>query len=384
MPSSRFGLPLIFVLSPLLFGCGDSSAETGGSSEGGGSEGGAAEGGGGGAPGCPIGSHDDGAGACVAELGAFVEGPEISDERDHHMTWAAKRASGTYLYVAGGYADMTSAVETIERSKIAQDGSLGAWETLPTAANVSGAIVVASDETVVFAGGFRNNSPSTKSVDVIAIGDDGSLSDPVDGPSMADPRFHGAGVLVNGFIYASGGLDASGSSLTSIERASFDGKQIGAWTSDTPLPVDISHHGLATDGAALYVTGGLKRVENDFENDELYDHVLRARIADDGSLEPWESIGTLAVPLSVHASFIHAGQLYVVGGLDLDTLTFVPNVRRAPVSAEGELGAWEELPELPRRRGHSHQTPIVDGFLYSVAGHLNGGSQTQSYFAKFE
>ncbi|MBK6518582.1 MAG: hypothetical protein IPM79_24255 [Polyangiaceae bacterium] len=376
-------LALVLVAS-FVAACGDSSVDPGGGPEGGSGQGGEAAGGGGASP-CPIGSHDDGDGACIASLGAFEVGPQIADERDHHMTWAAKRASGTYLYVAGGYADMTTPVDSIERAVIAQDGTLGPWETLPSTSNVSGAAVVATDEVVVFAGGFRATSSSTRNVDIFTIGDDGTLSEPIAGPLMADPRFHGAGVLTGGFFYAVGGLDASGSSLASVERASLDGTTLGAWSTEAALPVEVSHHGLATDGEALYVTGGLKRVDNDFGNDVPYDAVLRARLAEDGSLESWEEIGTLPVPLAVHASFVHAGELYVVGGLDMQEERFVGTLQRAKVSADGPLGEWEELDvTLPRPRGHTHQTPIVDGVLYSVAGHQNGASQRDTYFARFE
>lgn len=369
----------------LAAACGDSSVDPGGGPQGGSSAGGGDEGGGGGSSGCPVGSHDDGTGACIASLGDFEVGPEIADARDHHMTWAAKRPSGTYLYVAGGAKDMTADVDSIERSTIAADGSLGPWETLSTTSNVSGAVMAATDEVVIFAGGYRATTPSSRAVDIMTIAEDGTLSDPADGPFMADPRFHGAGVLVNGIVYATGGLNSEGSSLASVEHAALDGTSLGEWAADTALPVEISHHGLATDGEALYVTGGLKRVENDFANDVTYDAVLRARIAEDGSLEAWEDVGTMPVPLAVHASFVFAGDLYVVGGLDGNATAFVRKIYKVKASAEGALGEWEQVDvALPRPRGHTHQMPIVNGVVYSIAGHQNGASQVNAFYARFE
>jgi hypothetical protein len=72
-------------------------------------------------------------------------------------------------------------------------------------------------------------------------------------------------------------------------------------------------------------------------------------------------------------------------GLDNDTSQFRKSIERAPLAADGTLGAWETLPvRLPITRGHCHQTPIVDGFIYSVAGTNTGGSQVDAFFAKFE
>jgi hypothetical protein len=344
--------------------------------------GGGGTGGGGGAPGCEVGSHDDGTGTCVATLGEFAATSPIANARDHHVTWAAKRPSGTYLYVAGGALDLMSAVRPIERSKIAEDGSLGVWETLDEEIAVMGPMVVATDDVVVIAGGMREGG--TANVSVSKIADDGTLAFE-DGPELAKSRFHGAAVLVNGRVYATGGLDGLGTSLDTIETATLDGTTLSTWSAERVLPAPVSHHGLATDGHALVVTGGLKRVGNDFANDVFYDGIYRSEIAEDGSLGEWKQIGTTPFPIAVHASFVHAGYLYLMHGLDNDTSQFRKSIERAPLAADGTLGAWETLPvRLPITRGHCHQTPIVDGFIYSVAGTNTGGSQVDAFFAKFE
>src|SRR5262245_33611342 len=98
---------------------GDESTET------------SAGGAGGSGPECAVGSHDDGTGTCVAELGAFIETSGILARRDHHVTWAATRPGGKFIYVAGGAVDMQTATTTIERAPIMEGGALGPWENLP-------------------------------------------------------------------------------------------------------------------------------------------------------------------------------------------------------------------------------------------------------------
>lgn len=379
----RSFVPGWIVASALFAGaCGDSSAQPDG---GGGSSSDGGGGAGGGEPGCPVGSHEDENGACAAELGEFKNGPPMAEERDHHMTWIAATPAGRFLYAAGGWADMDEPVTSIERARLKDNGGVEDWQTLGTTANVSGAVTVSQDQVVVFAGGYRGLTPSTKSVDVITIDDDGVLSDPVDGPFMNDARFHGAGVLVNGFIFATGGLDSSSSSLASVERASLDGTNVGSWQQQSPMLEERSHHGLASDGQYLFVTGGLKRVNGDFANDLPYDTVLRAEVGTDGTLSEWSEAGTMPISLAVHSSFVHAGMLYLAGGLDNATGSFVPTIYRVAIGEGGVLGEWELLEaEMPRGRGHSHQTPLAEGMLYSVGGHGLGGSQTNTFFARFE
>jgi hypothetical protein len=370
------------VLLTIAAACGDDPESEGG----GGSAGATGEGGDGGQfPGCPVGSHETTPGVCEASLGAFVETSSLTDSRDHHMTFAAKRASGTYLYAAGGGRDMTESVYSIERAAIQPDGSLGPWTMLATECKTGGAAVASTDDVVIFAGGFRPLKPSSRIVDIFTIDDAGELVGPVEGPSLNVARFHGAGVLVNGWFYAAGGMDQSGTSSDTVERAKLDGTTLGSWVLDTPMTDRRSHQGLATDGKFLFASGGLERIDGDFANDTERLDVLRAPINEDGSLGAWQSVATTPVPISVHASFVHAGSLYLIGGLDNVETHFLKTMYRAPIASDGSLGAWEQLAsETPLARGHTHQTPIVDGVLYSVGGHDHMESQVETFFARFE
>ncbi len=380
-----FGCAFVLaLLGSTTTGCGDDPATDGGGGAGG-SGASTGDGGAGGAPPvCPVGSHEASPGVCEATLGSFAETSLLSDARDHHMTFSAKRPSGTYLYAGGGYRNMTTAVRSIERATINADGTLSAWTTVTAQTSSSGAVVGATDDTVVFAGGYRSLGPTNR-VEVFSIDDAGDIAGPTPGPEMAVARFHGAGVLVNGWLYATGGLDGTETSTETVERAPFSNGSLGAWITDAPMTDRRSHHGLASDGKFLYATGGLERVDGQFNQDVERTDVLRAAINEDGSLGAWESIAPTPIAIAVHSSFVHAGMLYLVGGLDMGPSKFLETVQRAPIGADGSIGTWETLAAtLPQRRGHTHQTPIVDGFLYSVAGHNNGTSQTQTYFARFE
>jgi hypothetical protein len=359
--------------------CGDESPNpvgSGGSGPGGG-------GGAGGAEPCPTGSHRGDDGTCEASLGAFGETSSIADARDHHVTWAATKPGGSFLYVAGGALNMMTGVTTIERAAIGADGMLSAWETLPQSFASAGPMVASTDARVFFAGGIRTGGNSTKS-ESAAMVDDGSLGPLEPGPALHIARFHGAAVLHDGWIYATGGLDATGTSTAVVERVAIDDSGFqGNWLTETAeLPEPRSHHGLALHDGVLYLTGGLTRVDNQFQNDVAYDTVLRSTIQSDGSLGAWSVAGTLPLPIVVHSSFVHADHLYLVGGLDMNTLQFLDSVWRTPLD---DLDVWEELPvTLPISRGHCHQTPLVDGFLYSIAGTNDAGSQTAAFVAVFE
>jgi hypothetical protein len=362
-----------------LVGCGEQSESVPPPANNGGG------GGAGGASACPAGSHLAEDGSCAATLGAFNETSALHHPRDHHVTWAMTRPGGKFIFALGGGHDMEMAVGEIERARINDDGSLGAWEILAARKTLMGPMVATTESRVLIAAGLTTSGIKTATY-VASVNDAGDLGELETGPSLHVERFHGAALRVGDWVYASGGLDGTGTSSDSVERLRFteaDGAS-GEWIVDASMPEQRSHHGLAASDDALYVTGGLTRIDNQFDMDEAHPTVIRAAINDDGSLQEWKQVATLPLPLAVHASFVHVGFLYLVTGLDLDKSDFLRTIRRAAILEDGSLGAWEEVGEVPMDRGHCHQTPMVNGFLYSVAGTSTYGSQTNVFVARFE
>jgi len=65
---------------------------------------------------------------------------------------------------------------------------------------------------------------------------------------------------------------------------------------------------------------------------------------------------------------VHDGHLYTFGGVE-DNARFVDIVWRAPLAADGSLGAWQRVePGLPNVRSHVHQLPVIGGRVYSAGG----------------
>ncbi|NUO53540.1 MAG: hypothetical protein HOV80_32210, partial [Polyangiaceae bacterium] len=227
----------LILLGSTTVACGDDPEESGGGGSGGSdattSTTSTGDGGSGGGPlGCPAGSHEVSPGVCEATLGNFAETSELTDARDHHMTFSVKRTSGTYLYAGGGYRNMADAVPSIERATIQSDGTLSPWVTLTAETTTAGAVVGNTDDTVVFAGGFGVVAP-TKHVEIFTIDDAGDLTGPTAGPDLSIARFHGGGLLLNGWLYTTGGLDQSQTSSETVERAKLENGTLGAWIQDT-------------------------------------------------------------------------------------------------------------------------------------------------------
>lgn len=376
LPPYLHALSLAALLA--LTGCGsDPSAGTGGAS----SASGSGAGGTGGGVSCPPGSHAA-AGDCEATFEGWTETSPLVKGRDHHVTFAATTPAGSFLYVAAGTTGL-AVLDGVERAAIAADGSLGAFESagkVPTAAIGPGMAQV--DRTVVIAGGL-DGQDSIADTAVGVIADDGSVAFTA-GPSLGETRYHLTLSAHGGFVYAIGGLSQTVTGgtpmqtiLDVIERAPLDGATLGAFEAIAPLPVPLTHHMAVVHGDALYLIGGISDMAARTE-------ILRAAFTADGMLGAFEEVGSLPEGRATSSAFVFLDHLYVIAGAAAAQEEEVDTVLRAPLLANGDVGAFEALTPLPMVRAHSHQSPLVNGFFYSAGGSKHHVVQKQVFVGKLD
>lgn len=303
-------------------------------------------------------------------------GPSLPAPRDHHVTFIA----GDFLYVAGGntYANLLA---DAWRARLLDDGAMGDWEPAPPLPEPRGGHSVAvTERTVVLTGGQLTNRANTPGTLVATIGPDGRLGPWSESVPLPAGRFHHSSVAHRGWIYVTGGLEPR----TSV--AAVHGTRLGgngaptAWVDLTPLPAPRSHHASFVHDGALYVVAGLNGNPAG-EHEQLRD-VLRAPILADGTLGAWAEVGRLDAAYGTHAAFARDGWLYVVGGVE-NNARFVGTVQRAPIRADGGLGFFEPATALPIGRGHVHQTPLWRDWVYSVGGSANRRVVTAVHIGTF-
>jgi hypothetical protein len=364
------------LLGFVVVGCGDDGETTTSGS------GGSSAGGGGGSS-CPEGSHP-GADACEASLTGWTAGPSLKHARDHHVTFVADTPAGAFLYAMAGTTAVGSPAATVERSAIGADGTLGAFESLdnlPSGRIGPGFAQV--DRGFVVGGGLDATGSSTGETWVGHVEDDGTLTI-TDGPSMAVSRYHVALVESGGFVYALGGLHQeivmgapSQTVEPTIERATFDGTTLGAFTEIAPLPAPTTHHAAVAHDGAIYVIGGGGGLNATTD-------ILRATVGADGSLGTWEPAGTLPEARATSSAFVYLDHLYVVAGMAKLTGGERDTVLRAPIDAAGQVGTFEELAPLPLSRAHSHQAPRHGALVFSVAGSIMHEDQKEVFVGRFQ
>ena len=171
-----------------------------------------------------------------------------------------------------------------------------------------------------------------------------------------------AAVTLGDWLYVIGGRSSAGSALNTVRRARINANgSLGAWQTTAPLPVALYSHSATVANNRIYVAAGYGA---------SYERAVYMTAANaDGSLAPWQTLTPLpdGQQRVTHALAAVGNQLFVIGGYFQNPLA---SVWRAPIQANGSLGAWTAAPALP--------TPLyrLSVTVFDNALWVNGGRPT--------
>lgn len=255
----------------------------------------------------------------------------------------------SYVFVVGGADAANVATTSVYRSQVQTTGILGAWSASAIPA-------------LPAARAYLTTAAAT------------AYTAPLDTSTTA------------GFVYALGGVDATGAATTTtyLAKVSPDGT-LGAWATTTALPVAMHSAAAAVLRGYLYLVGG-----SDASNAPLAT-AYRAAIKSDGTLGAWETMAPLPAATS-YLSLVQFGPyLYAVGG-DLGTVTPVLNTSSGTETGnvfqgtinlrDGTLSSagWTALTALTKSRSKASALAAGGAILVS-SGVYSGaaGSSENSY-----
>jgi hypothetical protein len=191
------------------------------------------------------------------------------------------------------------------------------------------------------------------------------------GPAIGLPRDHHATFLIDPgpsaarFLYVAGGFSqATSKLLTSVVRAPVaDDGSLGKWASVADLPTPVTGAGVAVTHGEVILAGGYSSSQT-----------WLAPVNADGSLGAW-AMGPALSGVRFHTSAVVYGDfLYVIGGLD-GTMT-TDEVARAAIGKDGTLGPYQIAAHLPYSL--SHHVALVSGSTLWVVGGQTGNTNDNS------
>lgn len=289
------------------------------------------------------------------QLGPFraVSAPRLAIPRTGHRTVRI----GDGIYALGG-ATTTGPTADVERAPLGVDGTLADFVRVTdqplTVPRSGGAIAVV--RTSLFAIGGSDGSTALRSVEHASLDANGSVGAlAASASALVTPRTGRAGVVIGDFTYALGTLEAG----NPIERATVapDGGLGGfATVPGIALTRPRADHGMAVVGSWLYAIGGAGQLAS----------VERA--AADRELATFAAVApALTQARSGHASVVIGDFVYVIGGLVNNAR--IAGIERAPILADGSLGAFAVVPGVALNTPRNlFSVAVTDAYVYVIGG----------------
>lgn len=248
----------------------------------------------------------------------------------------------------------------------------------PTALAATGALGLSSDRaqsTVIAHRGrlyLLGGSPAS-GLETAALLPDGGFGAFIPTPTSPFGVFGHGAFIRDEWLYSVGGV--RGQNLyTRIERAPlFPDGGAGAFDIEpTPLPEALREHSVSIAGSTMYVIGGLTGAN--IGTGETPRSTVRRAPLDGGA---FVMSGSLPGTRWGHATVVHNGKLYVIGGSagDAGTPGAVPDILVATINADGTLSSFAATTPLPDAR-RDHVAVAASGALVVFGGENAAGSVT--------
>jgi hypothetical protein len=147
----------------------------------------------------------------------------------------------------------------------------------------------------------------------------------------------------------------------------------------TPLPTGRQMYGAVAAGDDVYIIGG------NIEPGDIYTRtVQKAQIRPDGTLGPWED--TTALPASrcyiENLTLAVNGVIYVIEGVDGDTLEKKKTILWTRPAPDGHLGPWQESVPCPAAVGVSCSVAVATShYIHLLGGSIGGGTPTDEVWS---
>lgn len=165
---------------------------------------------------------------------------------------------------------------------------------------------------------------------------------------------------VNGYMFIIGGENNAGAEQDTVYRTTIDAStgNLGAWSTLAVFPQSLSAHGGALVGNTIYITGGVNG------SGTVLNNVYYATVDTSGNLSSWTAATSLPAARRHHQTLINNNKLYVIGGMNTDSTADIYNdILVADIAADGSIGAWRHAGTMPSKR-HSFVAAASNGYMY--------------------
>jgi hypothetical protein len=276
-----------------------------------------------------------------------------------------------YIYVAGGY-DGTSYATNVWYALLPTDGTVPtSWSSATSLPNaVTGFGFVANNGYLYFMGGEFGDNTVTNAVYYAQIGSNGALgawtaTNAMTGTTNGRMSFMTA--VYNNYIYVIGGLDEDGLGYiyqSDVKYAPFNSNgTIGTWTGTSTAMPRFSGAAVVSNGYVYVMGGSLSGALN-----TAVATVQAAPINSDGTLGSWQYTTSLQTPRMNFDAVSYNGFIYAIGGINSPTV--LTSIESAAVLPSGKVSSWVTAGNLSTAN-NKFAAVASGGYVYVIGGTNN-------------
>jgi N-acetylneuraminic acid mutarotase len=295
-------------------------------------------------------------------------------------------AANGYLYVIGGNVTTGSNDGAVLYSAISGTGTLGSWtNSLNNIAAVNASFtpshngVFINNGYIYSVGGDHSSgtgSDHNQGVFYAALSSNGSVGTWASTSSLSGNYSTRSYAMVNGYLYAMGGIVSGGASnTTSVEYAAINTNgTVGTWASTTSLPTAYADMQAATINGCIYLAGGETTSGSSMNNSYF------TCPSSTGTIGAWQTAPNLVTATTDMGVAAYNGIVYGVGGW---TTAATGNVEWTTINngGSGAASSWTTSGNNFTTARHNSQTVAYNGYVYLLGGY-NGSNLNSVQYAR--
>lgn len=328
---------------------------------------------------------------CPAPQGATLPWHQAPQE----LLLPAARTDGVaavlgQIYVYAGGSDGSKAVADTYLSKTVGSGNFDKWTQGPALPEArSGAASATIGNTLFVIGGYGPDGKPTSTVYSLNVANDGTVGQwqTVDAAALPEPRAGASAVSVSDGLVVMGGVDASGTPTRTVWKNGLDATgKAKPWADQAPL-VEPNADGVAVHvGEWIYLIGGKSDTAKAVASVQLGDVGSGATATDPNAIkDPWKVSAQTNLPVNLTdlAGFTSNAVVYLQGGSD-GTTPQSQTYWTTP-AADGSISSWQHLTQTDLGAGLEGASAVVNGpYAFLIGGATATGpinAPARSYLA---
>jgi hypothetical protein len=266
-------------------------------------------------------------------------------------------ARAKYIFTVGGAADGTNvATSTVFRGSVEESGAISTWDASP--AQLPGerayhAVAVATPYTApldtstaahIYAiGGIDADGGTLSSVVYGTVGLNGSVAGWLNASDLPAPVHSARARIYRGYLYVVGGAAENAPVANGYRARVHASGSLGAWEPLPSLPTATAHHGFVNFGPYLYVVGGdtsavAPALSGTSGTETAAGYMARIDMRD-GTVPGWTAVSKPAKARGKHGIMSAGGSVVVTSGMYSGQVGSSEN-SYATLAADGTLSSW--------------------------------------------